>query len=268
MSIASLPTNTELLGQMLDQAARLAARSRSTLALLQEAEAHPDSFPPATVLPLSMSGGYTLTWAGATPIFQINNEVQSVAALALPILPHMDLDSSDAKYIRQLAASGKKEGDCRGRYPDLFLAGVIRTESEDIEEDVQNGDRLRLGVLVRVMEKLADAAENLRRRLSLLIHPPTVQDRVTVDREKCQVVVDGRPYDVWDNHAILFYYLVAANGKLVSGNDIAEKEGGGEFRVGRFIDQIKKHHPDLGAIIKKEDNKKNGRHRIELPPPQ
>lgn len=264
---ATLPTQTDHLEILFVQVSLLASKSKSILTLLRDAEERPDFFPPVTVIATSVGNGFALTWAGTTPLCQINYEVQSVTALALPILTQMDLNATDEKHILQLAASSKREGDGRGQSPDLSLVDVLRREREEISDAVRDGDRLRLGVLVRVVEKLADAAEILRRRLDLKIHPPTVIDRVAVDRKKGQVVVDGRHFDLRDNHATLFFYLVAANGNPVSGGDIADREGLLEFKVSKFLDQIKKDHPDLRALIKKE-KRPNGRHYIELTPLQ
>lgn len=263
MKNTNLPNQIDQLEQLLDQAAHLAAAGRSTHALLQDVESRPDAFGPAELVPLPWGAGCALVTVGVTSLIHINSEVAKVAALAMSVLQHLDLSDVDARRVRELALSRKGEGDDRNKMPDLFLAGVLSTGGEEIPEDVQNTDRLRLGVLVRVMEKLADAGEAFRRRLSLQLHPPGVRERVQVDR-KGKVTVDGRVYDVADSHATLFYYLVEANGEPVSGRDIAREERVSEFKASRIVQQVKKRHPDLGAIIRKE-NRPNGRYCIELP---
>jgi hypothetical protein len=265
MSSIPLPTDDNGRNELHEHASNLAARSWAVVRLLRDAEQRPGSVPPATVLALPGGAGGALTWTGASPAFQVNAEVRGVAVLANKVLPHLGLDTVEEGYVCRLAASAGGESGGRAQDTDLLLAGVLQWEGEAIPADVRNADRLRLVGLVRVFEKVSEAADALSRRLQRVMHPPTVQDRVTVDLVKCVVTVDGIPVNVRDNHATLFHHLVAANGRPVSGCDIAKQTGEKEFKVGRFVSQIKKSYPCLGKILKQEKGT-NGRYCIELPP--
>jgi hypothetical protein len=112
-------------------------------------------------------------------------------------------------------------------------------------------------------ERVVEQATAFCRRLGCKLHPPSVRDRMRVDRRRGRVTLDGSEFDVTDNQSILFHYLVDANGQPVSGCEIAKKEKLQEFKAGRHVQRIK--HDALKRIIKKEE-KANGRFYIRLPP--
>jgi biotin operon repressor len=86
-----------------------------------------------------------------------------------------------------------------------------------------------------------------------------------VDQNKGAVQLDEKFFSVASNQAYALFHLAEANGNTISGPAIAKKLGVSEFKLGRLVEQIKQCHPQLGAVIKKE-NKLNGGFYIELPP--
>jgi hypothetical protein len=205
-----------------------------------------------------------------TPGALINEELQELAGATMPIMEHLGLRPEDEESIRSLApapppASGTGEDAETGSTGALFLGGMI-DDSALTGADVGNHaevDRLRIKVLVGMLERLLQATACLCQRLRRKLDPPSVRDRVSADVGKGLVLVDGKEYVETANVAIFFKHLAEADGKPVSGPQIAKAEMSREFKTTRVRKQIK--HEDLKLIIKQEQ-KPNGRYYIGLPP--
>lgn len=254
---------TQTTEQLFDETSSLVISARATLALLRELEDRWDMlYMPVKIRRCPNGGVAGLSWSGHFSLAQVNNEVLGVARAARAVLPHLKLSRPEAEQVLRLAGDGDEAGT-DPPFP-LLMSGTICEEGEAIPADVRQADRLRLRVMVCFVEKLTEAGEVLRRVIDRRLHPPTVKDRVQVERNG-RVTVDGHTYEVSESHATLLFHLVEANGATVSGPEIAKKEDVTEFKASRLVSQIKKRLPQLGAIIAKVD-KTNGRYYLQLPP--
>jgi hypothetical protein len=123
-------------------------------------------------------------------------------------------------------------------------------EGPSVQE--QGPNRLRVRFLTRIIELLSAAAAQLERRLQTKLNPPSVRDRVHVDCKKGRVTVDGRVFSVSANPAVALHSLAEGNGGPVSGPSIASKEGIEEFKLGRYVREIKKKYLILGGSSRRK----------------
>jgi hypothetical protein len=270
-STSNLPTNGAQQEELLKLASSLACQSKYCLSTLQDIEERPISTPPVRLQHFS-SGGMMITTVGLRG--EVNGTLQEVAADARHLLGHLGLSTNDAAAIQSLtprkAVAGTEADTQEG---ELFLAGLIEEIDCDgqviAREDaasVARADALRLKVLIGLMERLSVAATGLCSKLDRKLNPPSMRERVYIDRSHCRVTVDGGPsVEITSNQAIALHHLVEANGNPISGLAIAREEGLKEFKIGLYVKQLARKHPAFGRIIKKEQ-KGNGRFYIELPP--
>ena len=278
MNTKALPTERGYLQELYVCSENIAVRCDSVLSRVQRIK-ESGRINTTKIVPFPFGKGSCLVSVGL-PDYTLNIEIQELAAGVIPLLDYLEMDAPGRSLIKSLVPSQVDDPDGTTKRdatpsespegPDLLLSGMYELEgSSDASERQghQKQNMLRIAVLSDLLDRLSRANSTLLRKIKIKLSPPKFSERVQIEigqnDRRCIVTVDGKDHMVSRNQAILFKHLVAAEGKLVSGPQIALEEDLSEFKADRFRNQLESRSPELFRIIKVE--KKRG-FRISLPP--
>jgi hypothetical protein len=228
----------------------------------------PGSFTPGLLRDVDLGGGRHLTTAivhGIDPRRDLNTNIARAAAVVGELVDYFDLPDAERVDLRTTAA--QLDPNRPERADGWSLEGLWAHEDGGAtREYIQEENAVRLVALISYFERVVAALTILRQRISRRITPPQIRDRVRVDTQLFTVTIDdGKPYQLTESQAVLFFHLAEANGASLTGTEIGKRaKWPGTFRAGRYRKQIK--YSELRKLISDPDRTPGRKFCLLLPP--